>query len=131
LVISNGAYCSTAGVWTSVSDRNVKENFKTIDPQSVLDKVVAMPITEWKYKVEPTGIKHMGPVAQDFHSAFGLGDNDKAIGSVDEDGVALAAIQGLNQKLNKVNVENDDLKAQLKALRAEIKELERNQKSTP
>jgi len=71
-----------------------------------------MPITQWKYKVEPNGIKHIGPVAQDFHAAFGLGDSDRAIGSVDESGVALAAIQGLNQKLEEERKQNTQLREQ-------------------
>jgi hypothetical protein len=135
LQMASGAYCSPAGVWTSVSDRNAKENFKGISPSEVLSKVVGLPITQWKYKVEPAGLKHIGPVAQDFHSAFGLGDSDKAIGAVDEDGVALAAIQGLNAKLQGVNEklesENSELKAQLKMIQAEIKEMEDRQKSAP
>jgi trimeric autotransporter adhesin len=111
LQMASGAYCSAAGVWTSVSDRNVKEDFTSIKPAEVLAKVAALPITQWKYKVEPNGIKHLGPVAQDFYSSFGLGDNDKAIGTVDESGVALAAIQGLNQKLNEKDAEIEKLKA--------------------
>jgi hypothetical protein len=116
LQMGSEAYCSAAGVWTSVSDRNVKEDFTAIIPTEVLAKVAAMPITQWKYKVEPSGIKHIGPVAQDFHSAFGLGDSDKAIGSVDESGVALAAIQGLNQKLDEKDAEIQDLKQRMKKL---------------
>jgi hypothetical protein len=121
LQMRSGAYCSAAGVWTSVSDRNVKEDFTAISPGDVLAKVAAMPITQWKYKVEPDGIKHIGPVAQDFHTAFGLGESDRAIGSVDESGVALAAIQGLNQKLEAENVE---LKRQGESLTARLNELE-------
>ncbi len=135
LQMGSGAYCSAAGVWTSVSDRNAKEDFQAITPGDVLTKVVGLPITQWKYKVEPAGLKHIGPVAQDFHAAFGLGDSDKAIGTVDESGVALAAIQGLNQKLQGVNEklesENAELKAQLKAIQVELKELEEKQKSAP
>ena len=37
----------------------------------------------------------MGPVAQDFSAAFGLGESDKHINTIDADGVALGAIQGL------------------------------------
>ena len=58
-------------------------------------------------------------VAQDFHAAFGLGDSDKAIGTVDETGVALAAIQGLNQKLNAKDAEIEALKQSV----AELKQL--------
>ncbi len=57
-----------------------------------------MPILTWAYKADPK-TKHLGPIAQDFHSAFGIGPDDKHIATVDESGLALAAIQGLNQKL--------------------------------
>lgn len=113
---SSGAYLSAAGVWTSVSDRAAKEDFTAIAPEEVLAKVSALPITQWKYKVEPDGMKHIGPVAQDFYDAFGLGDSDKAIGSIDETGVALAAIQGLNQKLHEKDAEIAELKARLDKL---------------
>jgi len=116
LEMGSGAYCSAAGVWTSVSDRNAKENFASIAPGDVLAKVVALPITQWKYKIEANDIKHIGPVAQDFHTAFGLGDSDTAIGTVDESGVALAAIQGLNQKLIAKDDEIKNLKARLEKL---------------
>jgi hypothetical protein len=116
LTMGSGAYCSSAGVWTSVSDRNAKENFTSIAPGDVLAKVVALPITQWKYKVEPAGVRHIGPVAQDFHAAFGFGVSDKAIGTVDEGGVALAAIQGLNQKMEQKETEITELKARLERL---------------
>jgi trimeric autotransporter adhesin len=57
-----------------------------------------MPIRTWNYTNDPAS-RHIGPVTQDFHAAFGLGTDDKSISTVDADGVALAAIQGLNQKL--------------------------------
>ena len=42
----------------------------------------------------------MGPMAQDLYAAFGLGDDDRHVTSIDEAGVAFAAIQGLyNQVL--------------------------------
>jgi hypothetical protein len=41
----------------------------------------------------------MGPMAQDFYAAFGLGGSETTITTIDPDGVSLAAIQGLNQKL--------------------------------
>ena len=55
-----------------------------------------MPITSWAYKTD-CNTRHIGPMAQDFHKAFGLGGSDKSIATVDADGVALAAIQGLHQ----------------------------------
>ena len=78
------------------SDRAVKTAIQSINPRSVLSKVLAMPITSWAYKTDNT-TRHIGPMAQDFHKAFGLGGSDKSIATVDADGVALAAIQGLHQ----------------------------------
>lgn len=125
LDMASGAFCSVAGVWTSVSDRSVKEHFTAISPAEVLSKVAAMPITEWKYKAEPDGTEHIGPMAQDFHAAFGLnGADDKHISSIDEDGVALAAIQGLNEKLNEKYAEVQTLKAQNDSLAARLDKLE-------
>jgi hypothetical protein len=64
-----------------------------VNPRDVLEKVQSLPITEWQYKVDSRGQRHLGPMAQDFHAAFGLnGADDKHIATVDEEGVALAAI---------------------------------------
>ena len=116
--------------WQNSSDRAVKEGFCTIDPCEVLEKVSTLPITEWSYKTETNGMRHMGPVAQDFHAAFGLnGTDDKHISTVDEGGVALAAIQGLNQKVDSQNaaleMENVKLKAQNQALEQRLERLEK------
>ncbi|WP_159903302.1 hypothetical protein [Salinirussus salinus] len=55
--------------------------------------------------------RHIGPMAGDFHSTFDFGDDEETIATVDADGVALAAIQGLSQKLNEKTDQIDDLKA--------------------
>jgi hypothetical protein len=96
------------------SDRNLKENFAPVSPRDVLDKIAAMPISRWNFKGD-AATPHVGPMAQDFHAAFGLGTDDKHIATVDADGVALAAIQGLNQKLE----------AEVKSKDARINELEK------
>ncbi|HXC34752.1 MAG TPA: tail fiber domain-containing protein, partial [Candidatus Acidoferrales bacterium] len=112
------------------SDRNAKENFRPLDPRTVLAKVAALPITEWNYKTSQN-LEHMGPMAQDFHAAFGLnGSDDKHISVVDEGGVALAAIQGLNEKLEADNAalkqENNSLAKRLDELEVEVKALSRS-----
>ena len=67
-------------------------------------------------------VRHLGPMAQDFHSAFGLdGKDDKHISVVDEGGVALAAIQGLNEKLKEKDAQKD---AEIKALEKRLSYLE-------
>jgi hypothetical protein len=88
-----------AQAFTVASDRNVKEAFATVSGAEVLAALVRMPLQSWKYRNEVTAIRHIGPTAQDFRAAFNVGYDDKTIATVDADGVALAAIQGLNQKL--------------------------------
>jgi hypothetical protein len=136
-----GAVSATA--YNGVSDRNAKENFATISPQEILNKVAALPITTWNFKELHDG-RHMGPMAQDFYAAFGLGGSDTTITTVDPDGVALAAIQGLNNKveaghrksedgIHKLEAENAELKQRNESLEKRLNVLETiilNQKST-
>jgi len=93
-----------------------------VDPRVVLDKVDALPMTKWNYKTDSAARKHLGPMAQDFHAAFGLnGSDEKHISVIDEGGVALAAIQGLNQKmedeLKRRDAENAELKEEVESLK--------------
>jgi hypothetical protein len=111
----------TARIFDPPSDRNLKENFQPVDARVVLAKVAALPLSEWNFK-EDTAARHVGPVAQDFHAAFGLGTDDKHIATVDADGVALSAIQGLNQKPESVTAA---LRADARAKDAELQELRR------
>ena len=99
LTMSSGAYVSAGGVWTNASDRNLKENFATISPASILEKIDQLPVTEWDYKTEGPGVNHIGPVAQDFWAAFHLGNSSISISTIDPAGVALLGIQALDQKL--------------------------------
>lgn len=110
------------GTFVSASDRNQKENFAAVDPQDVLQKVAALPISAWNYKDDP-GARHVGAMAQDFHAAFGVGFDDKHIATVDADGVALAAIQGLNQKLESQSAALGERDARIARLEAELLEL--------
>jgi hypothetical protein len=95
------AYCN-GNTWVNASDKNIKENFRTITSESILDKVMKLKIERWCYKADDLKIDHIGPYAQDFYKQFKLGDNDKSIATVDESGIALAAIQELNGKVQKL-----------------------------
>jgi len=105
-----------SGTITPNSDRNAKTEFEPVDTAAILKRVAALPIQQWRFKAEEAGVRHVGPMAQDFHSAFGLGAVPTAISTVDADGVALAAIQGLNQKLEQKETEITELKARLTSL---------------
>ena len=86
-------------MWQSLSDRNAKENIESVNPREVLERLASIPVSVWNYKSQDASERHMGPMAQDFYAAFGLGNGDTRIGTVDADGVALASIQGLYQVL--------------------------------
>jgi len=110
-----------SGTVTGSSDRNVKEHFASVNPRDVLEKVSALPITEWNYIADHETLRHIGPMAQDFYAAFNVGMDDKHISMVDADGVALAAIQGLNQKVEARDAEIAALKERLEKLEQLIK----------
>jgi len=107
------AATGTAG-WQCSSDRNLKTAIVPTDGLDVLAKLIALPVSSWEFKKDP-GPKHLGPMAQDFKAAFGLGGaDDKSIGSTDAQGVALAAIKGLNAKLEQVRAAKDKEIAELR-----------------
>jgi hypothetical protein len=68
-----------------------------------------MPITSWSYRAEKPSVRHIGPMAQDFYKAFGLGLDNKHITTIDEGGVALAAIQGLYRDNRDLHRQNDQV----------------------
>src|SRR5438552_1164257 len=77
-----------SGSWSNASDRNLKANFAPVDDLQVLEALSAMPMQTWNYQSQAAGIRHLGPMAQDFRAAFGLGENDTTISTVDAQGVA-------------------------------------------
>jgi hypothetical protein len=106
------------------SDRNAKENFTAINVSDILAKIAALPVTRWNYKTDSHAEQHIGPMAQDFQAAFQLSADDKHISVVDEGGVALAAIQGLNRKLDQKDAEIQALKQQNDSLATRLASLE-------
>jgi trimeric autotransporter adhesin len=112
-----------SGTWASLSDRNAKTDVVPLDDASILAKVAALPIDAWRYKSE-SGVRHLGPMAQDFYAAFGVGVDDRHITSIDEDGVALASIKALHGENQQLRRENGNLRGDMGALRAEVRNLE-------
>lgn len=108
-----------SGSWSSVSDVNKKENFENVDPEEILRKVESLKIKSWNYKSQANSIRHIGPMAQDFYGSFGLGESDLMISSIDMDGVILAAIKGLNNRLNELEqlCENETLESKVFTLK--------------
>lgn len=109
---------------THSSDRNVKENFAPVNPQAVLESLAAMPISRWNFIKDEADTPHIGPMAQDFYAAFGMGTDDTHIGMIDADGVALAAIQGLYQLVQEQEKLIQGQQAQIEELTTRLSRLE-------
>jgi hypothetical protein len=116
-----------SGSWSSLSDISAKTNFASVDVLDVLERLSEVPIGTWSYKSQAPDIRHIGPNAQDFYAAFGLGGNAKRISVVDADGVALAAIQGFYELVQEKDAtiealqkHNADLEARIEALEKAI-----------
>jgi hypothetical protein len=84
--------------WSSASDVRTKHRFRELDGDDVLARIARMPVTEWSYRAQDAAIRHIGPTAQDFHAAFGLGQDPLRIGTLDADGVALAGVKALEAR---------------------------------
>lgn len=112
----------------STSSREVKTAFEAVEPQEILTKVAALPVSAWRYVWEDASTRHVGPVAEDFQRLLGLGDG-KTIGTVDADGVLLAAVQGLKQLVDETRAAMAAKDAEISALASEIADLEADRKS--
>jgi hypothetical protein len=128
---STGAYLSTAGIWVDVSDVNRKHLFAEVSGEDVLTRLRTLPITTWTYKVDADDVRHLGPTAQDFHAAFGLGSDPTTIAGIDEGGVALAAAQALEvrttgqeSRIQALEARNAQLEQQNAEMRARLERIE-------
>jgi hypothetical protein len=114
-----------ANAWSAASDRNLKENFVTVNPRDVLERLVSVPVTEWNLISQDPSIRHIGPMAQDFQAAFHVGEDDRHISTSDADGVAFAAIQGLHEIVRERDTRIAELESRLAELESHIQELDR------
>ncbi|HVG44459.1 MAG TPA: tail fiber domain-containing protein [Longimicrobium sp.] len=101
--------------WTCASSRTLKENYLAVDGEDVLARVRALPITTWSMIGGDRSVRHLGPVAEDFYHAFGLGLGETTIGLGDIDGVNLAGVKALEARTT-------ELRRQLEARTAELRQ---------
>ena len=120
-----------SGSWETLSDRNAKTAIVPVDGKQMLDTLMNVPISTWRYKGQSNSAQHIGPMAQDFYAAFGMGEDAHYIGTVDADGVALAAIQGLYQvvqdkdaRITSLEEQNTNQAQRLDALEQRLAKLE-------
>jgi hypothetical protein len=107
------------------SDRNLKANFSAVNPRLILNRLSTLPIQSWNYKSEPDAVRHIGPMAQDFRSAFLFGADDRTLNTVDAQGVTMAAIQGLYQMMLEKERENKQLVHKVGQLQAQLNQVKR------
>lgn len=81
---------------------HLKENRETVNPADVLNTLKNLPVETWNYRTDEDGIRHMGPMAQTFYAAFGLGVDEEHLAPLDANGVALGAIQGLLSRVEQL-----------------------------
>ncbi|QCC50851.1 tail fiber domain-containing protein [Halapricum salinum] len=115
--------------WSTSSSRAVKTNVSPFEPDAALSGVEEMDVCTWEYEDEDgegAGVTHVGPMAEDFHEAFeaDLGDSDEHINSINADGLAFAAIQGLSERLERKEERIDELEAENEQLRERLEEIE-------
>jgi len=109
--------------YTFTSDKNQKENFRSVDGESVLRKIGGLTLTSWNYiGHDPQQLRHYGPVAQEFftafgHDAVGTVGTPTTINSGDMEGILMIAVQALEKR----TAENVELKARIEALEAVVK----------
>jgi len=124
MVLDASGNLSIDGTLTQNSDLNAKENFSLVDGQEVLARLAGIPITTWNFKQDRSAVRHLGPMAQDFYAAFGLGQDDRHIAPLDTSGVSLAAIQALYRLVQEKDEQIDELQAQNAELETRLEALE-------
>ncbi len=116
---ADGDVNSSTGVFGTISDRDSKTDINAVSPRQVLARVSNLPISTWRYKQNSDEL-HIGPMAQDFYAAFGFHEGSKSIALNDLSGVALAAIQGLNEVIVDKDALIQDLMDRVAALEAKL-----------
>ncbi|MGW6744564.1 tail fiber domain-containing protein [Streptomyces sp. NPDC055025] len=90
---------------------------EALNGYEVLDEVLRLPVSTWRYHWDPPHVRHLGPMAQDWHAAFGLGADNVTISATDANGVALVCVQALHRHI-------DDLRSEIATLQERVARLE-------
>ena len=125
LALSNGCNIAASGTsWVCSSSRALKENFAPVDGEELLRRIRGVELNRWTLTDDPARTPHMGPFAEDFHAAFGLGDDPRAIGHQDIDGVNFGAAKALDARTLQMQSRMDAQARQIEQLQADKAALE-------
>jgi trimeric autotransporter adhesin len=124
--LTAGVTLSAGGsTWNPVSDVNRKEHFREVDGEDLLQRLRLVPVTTWRYRdEEDRTVRHMGPMAQDWHRVFDFGGDPLRINMGDMDGVNLAAVQALERRTGELRAAVEARDGQIQALEQRTAELE-------
>jgi hypothetical protein len=123
-VLQGSGALTIAGALTQNSNRDLKTDIVDVNPETILSKVANLPISTWVYKADEAQATHLGPMAQDFAAAFGLGADNLHIAPMDMAGVSLAAVQALNKQVSEKDAEIVKLQEQNAELAKRLSNLE-------
>ena len=120
LLLDSAGNLNLAGTVNASSSREVKENMAAVNTDEILAKLCELPVMTWNYKKEDAKVKHLGPMAEDFHALFDLGKDEKHLSPQDLAGVAVAAVKGLKDELAKKDARVKELESEIKALKGTV-----------
>lgn len=89
--------------WNPPSSRFLKDRNRPIDGLDHVERLRSFEVMRWSYDYEKDLnldgelMTHIGPFAQDFYRAFGLGGSDKTITPLDVSGVAMRGLQEIHK----------------------------------
>lgn len=125
LLLTSGGNLFIAGTLTESSSRETKTDFEAVEDAWVLERLARLPISVWRYKHMPETDRHMGPMAEDFYAAFGLGPDDKHISPKDIAAVSMVAAKALNDRVRSLDDQVQQREARIAELEAYNGELMR------
>ena len=126
LATDTGAYLSSGGTWTNASSRDLKDDVRPVNGSEVLRALADLPVSTWHYRAEAAGVRHMGPMAEDFFRAFHLGEDGRHLATVDADGVSLAAVRALLERSHRQRRQIASLRGQVRLLLERVRHVERS-----
>lgn len=109
-----------AGNLSQGSSREIKQGFSPVDSAEILSLVAGLPLSHWSYRADAQAARHIGPMAEDFHTQFGVGADEQHLSPSDVGGVALAAIQALNDLVAAKEARIVELEQKYDALAAKL-----------